>query len=247
MKRGRTVFALAIALFFIISTIPAYAVSGSTNWASKYKYPNGNMAQATCNEKGRVVGGKKGDQTGHEVMITGFIADRDAYDWKLVIRANDPVVANRAAIFITKVCRNNNIGYDNYYNNQRGIKWRDSLYKYVKQANWDPSRIQTKVDTSCTPMCLIAFNAAGVNMDYQLKAKYSCVQTGTYTGVYKARTVNAESLTTAIRLVNKQYNKKGKPSPFKIIKLEPWQFRRYKSYLRRGDVVCTYHHTAMIL
>ena len=248
MKFRRTAVALVVALIFIISSVPSFAAgSKSTNWASKYRPANGIMAEATNNEQRRVTGGRKGDQTGKEVAISSYRADGGAYTWKFVIRATDPVVANRAANFVTKVCRNNSIGYDNYYNNQKGINYRDSLYVYAKKVNWDVSKINKKVDTSCTPMCLIAFNAAGIKMDYQLKAKYRCNQTGTYTGIYKARTVNAESLETAIKLVNYKYKKQGKKPPFQIIKMSPGQFRQYRKNLKRGDVVCTYHHTAMVL
>lgn len=216
--------------------------------ASHYKKPKGYMAEARCNERARTTGGKKGDQTGNEITLTRYRSrSYGIYGWKFVIRATDPRVANGAATFIKRLCKSSKFGYNNYKNNQSGINKRDSLYKVARKYGWDPNKIKTRVDTSCTPMCLIAFNAAGVDMSYKLKATYYDSSTGSYTGIYKARTVNAESLKAAIRLVNKKYKKQGKKAPFKIIKLTPAQYRNYKKYLKRGDVVCTGHHTAMVL
>ena len=210
---------------------------------------SGRMAEAPCDERGRVVGGKKGDQTGREVRITRYVANRHVSyrNWKFVIRCTDPADAKAAATFVTRACRNNKIGYSNYRNRQKGINKRNSLYYEAKEHNFDPRKIRKKVDTSCTPLCLIGFSAAGIDMHYTLRAKYRCRQTGTYTGTYTCRTVNAEALKKSIRLVNRKYRKQGKKPPFKIIKLTPCQFKKYKKNLKRGDVICSGHHTAMVL
>ena len=84
-------------------------------------------------------------------------------------------------------------------------------------------------------------------MSYRVRAKYRCRKTGTYTGIYLCGTVNAESLEGAIKVVNKNYIRQGKPAPFKIIKLKPKQFKKPKKYLKRGDVLCTGTHTVILL
>ena len=79
-------------------------------------------------------------------------------------------------------------------------------------------------------------------MSYKLKAKYKGK-----TRTYRCRTVNGESLKTAIKLVNKKYREKGKDAPFEIITLSSKEWKNYKSSLKRGDVICTGHHVAMVL
>lgn len=214
----------------------------------KYKKASGKISQVMFNEKHKVVGGRRGDQTGIEVFIDRYVYNpsKPWKRWKFAIRCTDPRAADAAASFVTKVCKSNKFGYNNYRNNQKGINKRNSLYKEAKRAHFKVSKMR-KTDTSCTPLCLTGYRVAGINMNYKLKAKYRCKQTGTYTGKYCAGTVNAESLKAAVKLVNKKYKAKGKKPPFKIITLSKKMAKHPKKYLKRGDTICTGHHTAMML
>lgn len=67
------------------------------------------IGSARIGENGRATGGARGDQTGNEVMI------QDAYmhngGWK-ILRAKDPVVANKLAFCMIVACDNPNTGYN---------------------------------------------------------------------------------------------------------------------------------------
>ena len=92
-----------------------------------------------------------------------------------------------------------------------------------------------------------AMSGAGINMDYPIRCFYRCRRTGSYTGMYHCGTVNAESLKAAVKKVNYEYAKKGRKPPFKIIRLKKKQFKNYKKYLKRGNIVCTGKHTAILM
>ncbi|MBR0457453.1 MAG: hypothetical protein IJJ01_12385 [Firmicutes bacterium] len=209
-----------------------------------YKAPSGKIGEACQDERGKAIGGKAGDQRGNEVKTSRYVysGSKKYRKWKFVIRLTDPAKAEIAAQFVQAACANNNIGYDNYKNSQAGVTARNSLYNAASKVGFKPSKIKTKVDTSCTPLCMTAIGAAGINTSYQFYTSYHGKKYK-----YRVRAVNAESLKSAVTLINNKYKAAGQEAPLKIISLTPAQFKKYKSNLKRGDVLCTGSHTAMVL
>ena len=236
---------------FVISFVTAFMVGAVFTFpdgsfaATEYKTPNGKIAEALSIHD-KVVGGKPGDQSGNELKIRKYKYSKGARKWKFVVRCTDPEIANFAASYSAAICKNNKFGYNNYVNRQSGIDKRNSLYWEAKKVGFNLNAIPRKVDTSCTPLSIVGFRAAGINMDYPIKAYYKCRKTGKYTGIYNCGAVNAESLKAAIKKVNAEYRKQGQPEPFVILHPTPKQFKKYKKYLKRGDVVCTGKHTAIL-
>lgn len=108
------------------------------------------IGHAGSNEWGGIYGGTPGDQTGTEVYI------RTWYNrpWNLMFRPKSAAVAEKIAVAMEQACANDNIGY-----NQNN---RVSLYNAAKAANWDLSKITTRVDTDCSALVAVCCNAAGL-------------------------------------------------------------------------------------
>lgn len=244
MKKLITIYLLfaVCAALFSVCLSETFATAG-------YVHASGRLCEAQSGDHGKIYGGEPGDQSGGELKLKNYYySESPEYrHWKFVIRCTDPDKADIAAAFVKGICKNNNIGYSNYVNDQDGIDHRNDLCIEAAKVGFDPSLIETKVDTSCTPLCLSGFCAAGIDMTYRLTATYTCKKSGTFTGVYRCNTVNAESLQEAIELVNQNYKRIGRKAPFKIIRMTPAQFRDPQQYLKRGDVLCTGHHTVILL
>lgn len=220
----------------------AFCACGPDN--TEYQVPNGKIGQATQDERGEVVGGEPGDQTGKELKASDYEynEEKDFKHWKYLIRCTDPVNANKAADFVRDACDNENIGYNNYENTPEGVDLRNSLYRAAAEHDFDASAIDVPVDVSCTPLVLTGYSSAGIEMDDLIEAEYEGVS-----NQYTCRTVNAESLREAIEKVNSAYEARGEKAPFEIIELTGDQFEDYENNLKRGDVLCTGHHTGMML
>lgn len=240
MKKNSMVIIMCVVLTVTASVLAACSVDA----AETYREPNGKVGQATQDERGDVVGGEPGDQTGKEVRVSDYeFSDTKSFlHWRYVVRCTDPSNANAAADFVEAACENENIGYNNYENTPEGVAMRNSLYIAASYTKFDASAIKTPVDISCTPLVLTGFSAAGIVMDGQIPAVYEDTE-----NMYTCRTVNAESLAEAIEMVNSAYTERGEQAPFEIIEMTDDQFRDYKNNLKRGDMLCSGHHTAMVL
>ena len=66
------------------------------------------IGHASIDERGKIAGGKLGDQTGKEICI------RDWYDkgWDVYLECTDESVANKAATYMEQICNDPNFGYD---------------------------------------------------------------------------------------------------------------------------------------
>ena len=238
INKLRKIFCLLMVLVF------AAAFWACSADPSEYQKPNGKIGQATNDENGDVVGGEPGDQTGKEGRISDYEydEDKDFKHWRYLVRCTNPENANKAADFVNAACENENIGYNNYENTPEGVDLRNSLYRTASEYDFDAAAIDVPVDVSCTPLVLTGFSASGIEMDDLIDAVYEDVE-----NQYTCRTVNAESLKEAIETVNKTYTDRGEDAPFEIIELTGEEFQDYEANLKRGDVLCTYHHTAMML
>ena len=113
---------------------------------SKYK---GMISNSGSDERGKISGGQAGDQTCGEWRI------RTWYDrpWNCVLRHPDPSVRQKLAELAVKAALNDNIGY-NQYN-------RDSYWRLLQEAGYDPSRISAKCDADCSAGVIANTKAAG--------------------------------------------------------------------------------------
>ena len=112
------------------------------------------ISHASINEKGTATGGKPGDQTGREVLISNWYKA----SWNVVLRPKTAVIAEKSAKFMEQVCANQNVGYC-----QQG---RNSLYEQAKKVNFDASKITVKCECDCSSLIHVAVIAAGVNVTY---------------------------------------------------------------------------------
>ena len=92
-----------------------------------------------------------GDQTGKEVCMR-FWYD---YNWNFVIRAKDPVVAERMALVCESACMNENLGYDQMQRNS----FRTELVK----KDWDITKIDL-CECDCSSFMSVCAEAAGVDI-----------------------------------------------------------------------------------
>ena len=80
-------------------------------------------------------------------------------NWDHVFRFKDPVKAEIAADAMIAICNNNNIGYNNSNNKI------NTLTKALPGVNYNPSKINKKVYTSCDRAALAAVLVAGYHRD----------------------------------------------------------------------------------
>lgn len=111
------------------------------------------IGQASIDERGKITGGKAGNQSGRELNKSNWYNG----GWTLLIRAKDPNLAEKMA----KACEvgvvNKNIGYDQYE--------RNTLRAEAKKAGWNLGAIKTPCETDCSAFMAVCAEAAGVNMD----------------------------------------------------------------------------------
>ncbi len=109
------------------------------------------IGQASCDERGRYMGGQAGNQSGTELNI------REAYlrNWHTLIRFNDPARALRCGQAMAEAVANMNIGYD------QGE--RNTILPYARAVGWVLSRIAQTCECDCSSLggvCGIAAGAA---------------------------------------------------------------------------------------
>jgi len=233
---------------------------------SKYKKPNGKLAQSNWNGDKR-----KGDFRNKDSFVSRYHyrKPKESDNWGFIIRCNDPYIANHAATAVTYIVKNKYFGYKSrMHTSQSEVSKRASIYKAVHKAVGDnPSykrlkkikHIRKYAETSCTPTLLAGYWLY-IDMSSPIKLAWRPPYNKTkYT--YQCGSVNIEyhQLEKAIRKVNKKYRKAGKPEPFQIIyvpkskRAEWFAPKNISKHLHRGDIVCScpdYRksgHTSMVL
>lgn len=109
------------------------------------------IGQACSNERGEILNGQKGDQTGREVRINTFF---DGQVWQTAYRCKDPAIGAKIARYMADACRNDNIGYDT--GNTRYSCW-DEAMKVRSTAG-----ITKPCNTDCSQLMCICVNLAGI-------------------------------------------------------------------------------------
>ena len=109
------------------------------------------IGNARISEYG-TVNGKKGDQTGREVMTQSFASGGK---WQYVIRPKSVTVAKKIANAMKQACANNNIGYSQTD--------RISLSQAAAKKNYDLSKVGL-CNCDCSSLVSVCVNAAGIKV-----------------------------------------------------------------------------------
>ena len=109
------------------------------------------VGSARIDERGRISGGKAGDQTGKEVSTQSWYKHKKG--WR-VLRCKSADKAEKIARAMQAACDNANIGYDQYQ--------RDSLYNAAKGVDFDPVRVETPCETDCSALVRVCLAYAGI-------------------------------------------------------------------------------------
>lgn len=142
---------LALAAVFIAGAVctvtPAYAASNLV------------IGEATSDERGKIRGGKAGDQSKDEVAYGtwSYSSSSGRYNnWKYCIRAKDPNVAKKLAANMKAACANDHIGYDQQSPD------RYSLYDEAKKVKWNIAAIKNNCETTCASVVGVCLYASGI-------------------------------------------------------------------------------------
>lgn len=98
------------------------------------------------------VNGKRGDQTGKEVMTQPFSTGGK---WEYCIRPKTEAAAKKIANAMKQACANNNIGYSQTD--------RTSLYDAAVKVKYDLSKVG-KCNCDCSALVAVCVNAAGIKV-----------------------------------------------------------------------------------
>ena len=112
------------------------------------------IGQATGDERGKIRGGKAGDQKGNEVKISKYIHNSSYAKWSHVFRAKNKTVAKKIAYAMVAACYNNKIGYDQGQ--------RSTFYDVAKKVGWDPAKVTKACETTCSQVVGVCLEYAGV-------------------------------------------------------------------------------------
>lgn len=113
------------------------------------------LAHALIDERGNIVGGAAGDQTGREVAVTVYADHRHGYDVAYrYMGADAEKVKNNLINGMVWACANDSIGYD-----QGG---RTTSFYKVKKLGWKPKSLASvgACETDCSLLMGIVVNCA---------------------------------------------------------------------------------------
>lgn len=111
------------------------------------------IGSARIDERGKISGGKAGDQTGNEVSTQNWY--KHSKGWR-VFRPNDVRQAEKIAFCMELACKSKYIGYDQ---NQR-----NTLYSTLKNDGFDISKLGKNVETDCSALVRFCCAYAGIQM-----------------------------------------------------------------------------------
>ena len=113
------------------------------------------IGHASIDERGKISGGKAGDQTGKEVCTRNFYMH--AKGWN-VLRPKDKAVAEKIAKCMEDVCANPYVGYDQYE--------RLDLYDTVRALNFycDINTLKVYVECDCSSLVRVCLAYAGIRV-----------------------------------------------------------------------------------
>lgn len=110
------------------------------------------IVHARINENGDIMGGKKGDQTGKEVVKQDFYED----SWHTVYRAKEVAIAKHMVKGAEQIAKNDAFGY--------GQDGRYSGYDESKKMNFQFDKVKTPCEFDCSSMIMTLIQSAGINI-----------------------------------------------------------------------------------
>jgi len=111
------------------------------------------IGNAVGDEHGKARGGEPGDQTGNELKIQPWYANKKG--WR-VFRAKDAETAKRLAADMRMACRNPNIGYDQHD--------RNTLYSVSAPLGFDCGEVTTPCECDCSSLVRVCLAYAGIKV-----------------------------------------------------------------------------------
>ena len=109
------------------------------------------VGSARIDENGAAYNGKAGDQTGKEVSTQNWYLHSKGW---ILIRANDPAVAENMGHCMEWACANSLIGYDQYQ--------RNTLYNALDAVNWQLDKLNKAVECDCSALVRVCARYAGI-------------------------------------------------------------------------------------
>ena len=107
------------------------------------------VGSARIDERGKISGGRVGDQTGKEVAYQPYYVHSKGW---YVLRAKNASHRSRIAYAMKAACDNNKIGYDQTN--------RNGLYNAVKSKGFDPAKCTTATETDCSGLVRVCVSYA---------------------------------------------------------------------------------------
>ena len=153
------------------------------------------IGSARIDERGKITGGKAGDQTKNEVGTQNWY--RHSKGWR-VLRPNNLSQAEKMALCMTMACNNNNIGYDQYE--------RNDLYNESKKYDFDVSKVTVKTETDCSALVRVCCAYAGISVkNFNTSTEASALlSTGAFTELKNSKyTTSSDYLRAGDVLVTK--------------------------------------------
>ena len=108
------------------------------------------IGHASIDERGKISGGKAGNQTGKELCIRSWYNK----PWNVVVRMKIPAMRLKVADCIVKAIKNPYIGYDQ---NQR-----NTLLNLARIVGYNPALVKELCETDCSALVTLACIYAGI-------------------------------------------------------------------------------------
>lgn len=142
------------------------------------------IGSARIDERGKISGGKAGDQTKNEVGTQNYYVHSKG--WR-VLRPNNPEQAAMIAKCMQMACDNNNIGYDQVQ--------RNTLYNVSKPYDFNVSKVIVKTETDCSALVRVCCAYAGITVkDFNTSSQASALlATGAFTELKESKYTSGSS------------------------------------------------------
>ena len=111
------------------------------------------IGSARIDERGKISGGKDGDNNGREVSTQNYYAKPAGAPWR-VLRPKNATKAAKIAACMRKACANDHIGY----NQNRRL----TLYNLAKPHGFDVSKVTQNCSTDCSALVRVCCAYAGI-------------------------------------------------------------------------------------
>ena len=111
------------------------------------------IGSARIDERGKISGGRDGDNNGREVSTQNYYAKPAGAPWR-VLRPKDAAKAAKIAACMRMACANDHIGY----NQNRRL----TLYNLAKLHGFDVSKVTQNCSTDCSALVRVCCAYAGI-------------------------------------------------------------------------------------